>query len=217
MMGAQISKDSPRKRSGPLQARSKKTVEAILNSAAGLFATRKFSQVKVADLAAAAGVGIGTFYHHFPSKEALLLKLREDMLTRTFVELGQRFSTRIEHPRDLMDGLGELITAWVHMGVEHAGLEKAVTALSFESDEVAEVLKAQEESVRALVASMLKAHQPFIRDLDPDRAAKAIVVLVEATVRRAMREPELAKNPAPLIQEVVLMITHHVLPDPKAH
>jgi AcrR family transcriptional regulator len=215
MVAMRSEKRSPKKRRAPVQARSKKTAEAILEAAAELFSSRKFSQVKVGDLALRAGVGVGTFYHHFPSKEALLLKLREDMLTRTFNELGERFSTPIKSPRDLMGGLRELIRAWVQMGIEHAGLEKAVTSLSFESVEVAEVLQKQEEAVRGLVVAMLEAHAQFTRPLDPQSAAKAIVVLVEATVRRAMREPDLAENPDPLIDEVVLMVTHHVLPDPE--
>lgn len=52
------------------QARA--TEKAILGAALTLMRGRGFDQVSVRDICRAAGITTGAFYHHFPSKEAIL-------------------------------------------------------------------------------------------------------------------------------------------------
>ena len=66
----------------PSQQRGTDTVEALREAAARLLETREGARVSVADLARTAGIGVGTFYHFYPSKEALLLDLREQLFFR---------------------------------------------------------------------------------------------------------------------------------------
>ncbi|MEG2119805.1 MAG: TetR/AcrR family transcriptional regulator [Pseudoflavonifractor sp.] len=54
------------------QAQSRQTEQAILQSALVLARERDFDSVSVRDICAHAGITTGAFYHHFPSKEALL-------------------------------------------------------------------------------------------------------------------------------------------------
>lgn len=58
--------------------------EAVIDAATELFATRPWETVTIADVLAAAGISKGGFYHHFPSKEELLvavvLRIVEDGL-----------------------------------------------------------------------------------------------------------------------------------------
>ena len=44
----------------------------IYEAAIALFAERGFEEASVKDIVARAGVSVGAFYHHFPSKEAIL-------------------------------------------------------------------------------------------------------------------------------------------------
>ena len=53
---------------------AERTVEAILQSALELSRERSFDQVSVRDICKAAGITTGAFYHHFKSKEELLLR-----------------------------------------------------------------------------------------------------------------------------------------------
>lgn len=54
------------------QARSRRTLEAILEAAEQLLAERDFHQITMADLAKRAGCGVGTLYGRIPNKESLL-------------------------------------------------------------------------------------------------------------------------------------------------
>ena len=56
------------------QARSVSTRETLKQIALDLFAERGFDEVKIAEIAAAAGVSERTFYRHFPTKEAVLFQ-----------------------------------------------------------------------------------------------------------------------------------------------
>lgn len=51
---------------------SRETEKKILNAALDLMRERGFDKVSIRDICRAAGITTGAFYHHFPSKEALL-------------------------------------------------------------------------------------------------------------------------------------------------
>jgi AcrR family transcriptional regulator len=60
------------------QARGVATRRRVLQAAESLFARRGYEATGMADVAERAGVGVGTLYHHFPDKRALLLALVDD-------------------------------------------------------------------------------------------------------------------------------------------
>jgi AcrR family transcriptional regulator len=71
------------------QARGVVTRRRVLSAAESLFARRGYEATGMADVAERAGVGVGTLYHHFPDKRALLLALIDDWGDR---ELAHRRS-----------------------------------------------------------------------------------------------------------------------------
>lgn len=62
-------------------ARSTSTKENLQRIALELFAERGFDDVKIAEIAAVAGVAERTFYRHFPTKEAVLFQDYQRRLT----------------------------------------------------------------------------------------------------------------------------------------
>jgi len=60
------------------QARGVATRRRVLQAAELLFARGGYEATGMADVAERAGVGVGTLYHHFPDKRALLLALIDD-------------------------------------------------------------------------------------------------------------------------------------------
>ena len=69
------------------QARGVATRRRVLVAAESLFARRGYEATAMADVAERAGIGVGTLYHHFPDKRALLLALIDDWGDR---ELAKR-------------------------------------------------------------------------------------------------------------------------------
>ena len=63
-----------------MQQRSEETRNHILKAAQRLFSTNGYDATGVAEICQAAGVSKGAFYHQFPSKQAVFLKLLENWL-----------------------------------------------------------------------------------------------------------------------------------------
>ena len=74
---------SPVRTKSPLQA------EKILDAAAGLFASQRFHEARMEDIAAAAEVGKGTIYRYFKDKEELYVALLERAAAGISARLAQ--------------------------------------------------------------------------------------------------------------------------------
>jgi len=61
----------------PVQARSARTLELLLDAAERLLESRSFDDLTMADLAAEAGIAVGTIYTRFESRDAILPYLYE--------------------------------------------------------------------------------------------------------------------------------------------
>ena len=68
--------------SNRFERRRERTRQDLLAAAERVLAEKGLHQTKIADIAAAADVGVGTFYLHFPTKEALFDAVVEDTMRR---------------------------------------------------------------------------------------------------------------------------------------
>lgn len=64
----------------PRQDRSRRTQEAVLAAALGLFAEHGYDGTSMADIAARAGIAVGAVYRHYRTKRQLLLVLVDRMI-----------------------------------------------------------------------------------------------------------------------------------------
>jgi AcrR family transcriptional regulator len=88
-----------------MQRLDEKKREKILTTAARLFATRPFHQVRLEDLAAEAQVGKGTLYIYFKNKEDLYCSLIHD----GFVRLNEQFKLQISEDTPPVDALKRIV------------------------------------------------------------------------------------------------------------
>src|SRR5215813_1011333 len=69
--------------------RKEKTRQDLLAAAKKVLADKGYHNTKVADIAFAADIGVGTFYLYYPTKEALFLELVEDTARLLREEISQ--------------------------------------------------------------------------------------------------------------------------------
>ena len=65
------------------------TQQKVLRSAVALFLEKGYTRTTTGEIATAAGIGQSSFFHVFPSKEALLLELVKRMFSGQFALAGQ--------------------------------------------------------------------------------------------------------------------------------
>jgi AcrR family transcriptional regulator len=68
--------------SNRFERRRERTRQDLQAAATRVLAKKGFHETKISDIAAAADVGVGTFYLHFPTKEALFDAVVEDTVRR---------------------------------------------------------------------------------------------------------------------------------------
>jgi AcrR family transcriptional regulator len=165
--------DSAGAPSAPKQARSKQTKEKIIHAAIGLIQERGFEKTTSNDIAAAAGVSVGSFYTYFTDKRQLLLTI--------FDRLADEFS------KNIFETIGpeHLFDSDVRANVRHSvasalddkgiflGIQRAIHEMVMKDAEFAErrkvIMQRSISKLRELISLAKKAGLTF--DVDPDTAA----------------------------------------------
>ena len=107
---------------GRYQKRKEKTRQELLTAARRVMAEKGYHNAKIIDIAAAADIGVGTFYLYYRTKDALFLELVE--------ETAQRLRERIEQARTTVEGAVEKIRvanlAFFHFAQDNRDLLKII-------------------------------------------------------------------------------------------
>lgn len=109
----------------PLRADARRNYESLLAAAAAAFAANG-ADASLDDIARRAGVGIGTLYRHFPTRQALLAVLLRDSLDELVVDAWAKMAS---------PSPGEALAAWLRDVVEHAATYRGLAAELLSSTE----------------------------------------------------------------------------------
>jgi len=180
----------------PKQERSRRTREKLILAAARLFEERGFEKTTSNDIAAAAGVSIGSFYAYFSDKRQILLLLFEQLIAE---RLDAVFSNFTEE--DLTGGdLRSRIERCIHRTFANKAATPGLTRLIYDlapKDEAVRALyqRLMEESVENLERLLRRAMVLGLTRLtDAHTTAVTIVHAVEAVARKCVFEDELPEK-----------------------
>jgi AcrR family transcriptional regulator len=176
----------------PRQARSRATVDALLEAAAQVLVEHGYEKATTARVAERAGVSVGSLYQYFPSKEALVAALIEhhagemvQVAEEAFAGLGDA---------SLEDGLRAII----RVGVDTHRISPALHKILFEQvprvGRIAEVMDTNRR-ITELIERFLRAHARRLpRGMQPAVAAVILETALEALTHKAVTErPDLLK------------------------
>jgi TetR/AcrR family fatty acid metabolism transcriptional regulator len=173
----------------PLQA------EKILTVAARLFATHRFHEARMEDIAAAAGVGKGTLYRYFKDKEELYVAL----LARASEEMDCRLSRTVEAAAGATAKLEAVVVAYITYFDEHPHLFDLIhhAEAMHRSEEDFPWLRTRRKAI-ALVKQVFEGAAAGGEFLvySPDLAALMLLGSVRAVIRfgERPRGPDLARR-----------------------
>jgi len=132
----------PRKQ--PKQKRSIKRVESILTSAELLLARHGFSHLRMTDIAAEAGVPVGSVYQFFPQKAAVLRAILDQRLGAMMQDIASRL-TDIRDENDARMRLMDLIDHVAQLHRDNPVCREMWIALSTDPDLEILQYKAQQD------------------------------------------------------------------------
>ena len=132
----------------PLRADARRNRERILESARIVFA-QAGPDAQIDDVARHAGVGVGTVYRHFPTKEALLAEL-----------VRQKFRLFADRARDALEEDGEpfaLIEALMRRNAATAANDAGIQyALASAGEQAWTQAQAEQDELLALTAELIE-------------------------------------------------------------
>lgn len=171
-------------KSDPCQARSRDTLQALLDATERLLARHHFEDISIHQILEVSGVSIGSFYARFRSKDDLLPHLYQAYSD----ELRARMAVETDPARWARLTLGELIQALVSQAVrayrERPGLLRAVALLARSRPRAIaqSALRERDDQYRA-AAALLLARRAEIRHPAPELAVQFGILFVLATCR----------------------------------
>lgn len=131
-----------------LRADAQRNRERILAAARELITTDG-AEVEMTDIAAAAGVGVGTLYRRFPDKQALIVEL----LREKFRNLAARLEEELSRPgTTARERLDNFIRASLEIQGRDLGLHEALNTAAGEHEEVARATPGLLEGMQRLAA-----------------------------------------------------------------
>jgi AcrR family transcriptional regulator len=196
---------APRKR--PRQARSKATVDTILEATARVLIKHGFDGCTTNAVASAAGVSIGSLYQYFPNKEALVAALAErhieDVNEAVLAELARVATLPIA------EATRRVIELTIRAHAIDPELHRVLTEQVPRIGKLARVRELEELSSQ-MVAGLLTARRDELAISDPDLAAFLLVSTIEAIIHRAaLLYPQRLRDPR-LVDEATLLVTRYL-------
>ena len=202
-MAGSTTKTRPEGRKKPKQARSKLTVESILDAASQVLVRDGYAKASTTRVAQVAGVSVGSLYQYFRSKQALFAAIVE--------REAERFSAQLlaKAAAHQADSLATKVRVLVDVVLDHKRnhpklhniLEKEVPW-----DICGPVSKHVHGQAQKLVKALLSAHADEIRPKDLDTAAFVLVQAVDGVANRACAEPPKFMRSESLTEETVDLV-----------
>ena len=181
--------DATAARRTPSQARSRERLERIQAAACELIARTGSDQVKMSEVAALAGISIGSLYQYFPDKAALIRSLAERYNAESRRCIEEALASVGDLPA-LLTAFAGLVDVYLDVVMAEPVMRDIWSGMQADKQLVALQLAESRIQGALLARAMRKAH-PHIAAETIDRVAFLIWELGEATVRLAITvDPE---------------------------
>jgi AcrR family transcriptional regulator len=196
---------NPRKR--PRQARSRLTVEAILDAAARVFERHGYAAGTTNRIAERAGISIGSLYQYYPNKDAVLVALVQRHLDEGVAALGLVMEELRDAPPPLQAGLRRIVEAMVALHRERPALHRVLFEEAPRPPALRRRLAALDAASTAAVAAYLRACGDALDPArDPDVAARLVVQVIETVTHDLVIRPGRTTPVDTYISETVALL-----------
>jgi AcrR family transcriptional regulator len=169
--------DLPARTPGPMRADARRNRDLLLSAALAAFTEHGADDVSLEEIARRAGVGIGTLYRHFPTRQDLLEAVYRDQVEA----LCARAADLLDQPSP-----ADALATWLRAMVAFSATKRSlVTSMLATMDKNSEIFSACSTAIRGAVESLLARAQQageIRRDVDAGdimRLSHALTVAAE--------------------------------------
>ncbi len=214
--GSRLGKEAPSQpaRQRRPQARALATRARLLETAQKLFTRQGEEATTMQDIATGAGVGVGTVYHHFSDKRALLLELIDQYGNA----VAARRRTELELATFLGDDARGAVQRWLLRAYERLrtqpSLYLVILALAQRDAEVRERYRRIEELAIERLCSLIEFAQArgIARpDVAPAAAAFLIHHAIDMAAMQLLVHDRSETDPEKVLRELADMICRYIL------
>ncbi len=193
----------------PVQARSRATVDAIIQAAAYILTKDGWEGLTTNAIAERAGVNIGSLYQFFPNKEAIIAELQQRHAVTTRTNLREALEIFPEQT-----SLRKALTLIVETLIQEHRIAPAVHKAI--SEELPRTLRCMQEDQELLRRQFLNGLKPFMRNVpDPDLAIYMLGISTHAIIHTITAErTELLHHPS-LVAELVTLLENYLCRPPE--
>ncbi|WP_434577286.1 TetR/AcrR family transcriptional regulator [Pseudomonas sp. Z5-35] len=188
----------------PAQARSRATVEAIIQAATYILTKVGWEGLTTNAIAERAGVNIGSLYQFFPNKEAVIAELQRRHAAATRTDLLDVINLLPQQPslRDALTLIVEMIVT------EHRiapALHKAI------HEELPHTVRHMAEDQEGLQRQFSQVLKPFMTNVpDPELSIYLMGIAAHAIIHTVTADkPDLLGNPT-FVEEVVTLLENYL-------
>ncbi len=156
------------------QERSRRSYEALLAAAEGLFAQHGYDAIGTPEIAEKAGVSVGTFYRYFDDKHEVYIEIMRRSMVSAYRETIDRLTPERFVGRARRETIAEACSILFDHVLARPQLTRSFMEMSLRDPDVGELRRAFEQLGCQRLAALIEAITP--RDRVPDPEATAYVL-----------------------------------------
>lgn len=179
----------------PQQARSRETLDRLLDAAEALVAEKGFDDTPVAEVARRAGSSVGAFYSRFKDKEGLLHALYERWLFEATATADAALDPERWDGATVPEVLSSVVRFLVQIYREQGGLMRAFALRHHVDPEFRARQERLSNYVSDRLTALVLARRNEIRHRDPERACAFGHTIIMSTLESVMLFGDLRKDP----------------------
>ena len=156
------------------QDRAKKTYESLLDAASAVFTERGFDSTQTPDIAARAGVSVGTFYRYFSDKKEIYLEVTRRHLLASYHEIMGGLTPDRFDGKERRATIEETLTILLDNVTRYPDVQRVFFEMSLRDDDVAHLRDVFDAAARKALTGLISVICPDGEVADPEATAHMI-------------------------------------------
>jgi AcrR family transcriptional regulator len=195
------------------QERARRTYESLVDAAYGAFAASGFDNTQTPDIAAAAGVSVGTFYRYFTDKREIFIEVVRRFLATAYQEVMAGLKPERFVGAGQREAIDQCLRVLVDNTTANPELQRVIYEMALRDPDVRDLYALFYAESRRRLVEILKLATSSERVPDPEATAYVIeTAAVELAVSLSGMRGEVPLSRERCLSALALMLEQSLFP-----